>query len=342
MAANKKVFYIVEPAEWSTKWDGKYITENIKKLYNIPISILGVSKYRISRIQNQILHFGSRGTYLPHNFRYVNKSNNIIFTWFHGTDADTEYIKLLPIISKKLNVIHTSCSITKNQLINWGTEENIIKVSPLGVDTQLFNSANIKRKALIRKKLRIPESAICVGSFQKDGNGWGAGNTPKLIKGPDVFCEVIQRLKKKYPVFVLLTGPARGYVKNRLSSDRIPFKHYYLRNYLNIVRFYQALDFYLISSRAEGGPKALIESFATGIPVVSTDVGMVHDIAKHKYNALISKIDDTDSLVNNCEMIIGGNNLREKMILNGLETVKKYDWKLISERYYKEIYSRYL
>ena len=342
MVPNKKIFYIVEPIIWVTNWEGRYITENIKKLYNIPTALIRTSRRRISGIKKQILHFGSRNTYLPFNYSYVNKDNAIILTWYHGTDKDLEYIRLLPKVSKILDIIHTSCSITKEQLVKWGAEEKKIKVIPIGIDTNLFKNSNDSEKKHIRKKLKIPDNSICIGSFQKDGNGWGEGDTPKLVKGPDIFCEVVKKLKEKYPIFVLLTGPARGYVKKRLSSENIPFRHFYFKNYLNIVNFYKAIDLYIIASRAEGGPKALIESFASGIPVVSTDVGMVHDIARGGYNAMVSKIDDVENLVYSCGKLIENEGLREKIIKGGFETVKDFDWKIIAGRYYKEIYSKFL
>lgn len=339
----KKIYYIVEPIEWSTNWDGRYITKNISKLFNQPARVMKTSRFIISRIRSQILHFGSRNTYLPYNYKYVNKENDIVLTWFHGTDRDLDYIKLLPEVSKNLAVLHTSCTITKKQLIKWGADEEKIKIIPIGVDINLFKDAGdyISREK-IRKRIGVPDNAICIGSFQKDGDGWGEGNSPKLVKGPDIFCEVVKRLKEKYPIFILLSGPARGYVKKRLSSSGVPFKHLYLKNYLNIAKLYRVLDLYIISSRAEGGPKALLESFASGVPLISTDVGMVHDLAQNGYNAMVSKVDDIENLAHDCEKIIESGSLRKKIIMGGLETVKDFDWKIIAKRYYKEIYSKFL
>jgi len=152
----------------------------------------------------------------------------------------------------------------------------------------------------------------------------------------------MKRLNEKYPVFVLLSGPARGYVKKRLQSSGIPFKHLYLRNYPDIAKLYRAIDFYLVTSRAEGGPKALLESFASGVPLVSTDVGMVHDIGENGYNAMVSRIDDIEGLTHNCQRIIESESLKKKIVMGGFETVKSYDWEIIAKRYYKEIYSRFL
>jgi glycosyltransferase involved in cell wall biosynthesis len=341
--SKKKIYYIVESIEWSTNWDGRYIVGNVKRLFNQSARVVKTSRLMISRIKGQIIHFGSRNTYLPYNYKYVNKDNDIILTWFHGTDKDLDYIRLLPEVSKKrLSMLHTSCTITREQLIKWGAAGEKIKIIPIGVDIDLFKKASTCDSKEIRKRLGIPEGAVCIGSFQKDGEGWREGNSPKLIKGPDIFCDVMERLKEKYPIFILLIGPARGYVKNRLVSSGIPFRHLYLRNYLNIAKFYKALDLYLISSRAEGGPKALLESFASGVPVISTDVGMVHDVAENGRDAMVCRIDDVEDLVYNCQKIIDSESLRKKIIENGFKTVKDLDWKIIARRYYEQIYSKFL
>ena len=44
----------------------------------------------------------------------------------------------------------------------------------------------------------IDQNKILIGSFQKDGDGWGDGNVPKLIKGPDLFLKTIKILKEDF------------------------------------------------------------------------------------------------------------------------------------------------
>ena len=55
---------------------------------------------------------------------------------------------------------------------------------------------------------------------------------------------------------------------------------------------YNACDLYVVGSRCEGGPQAILECAATKTPIVSTDVGIaseilsescVFDIDKHTY-----------------------------------------------------------
>ena len=54
----------------------------------------------------------------------------------------------------------------------------------------------------IKHNLGIPEDYLVIGSFQKDGEGWGEGLKPKLIKGPDIFIETIKLIKQKRSKFL--------------------------------------------------------------------------------------------------------------------------------------------
>src|SRR5262249_8883378 len=90
--------------------------------------------------------------------------------------------------------------------------EKVFRI-PIGVDSERFRRRDDAMRAEARRELGLPESAFVVGSFQKDGVGWGEGLEPKLIKGPDVLVAVAERLARAIPeLVVLLTGPARGYV----------------------------------------------------------------------------------------------------------------------------------
>ena len=109
-----------------------------------------------------------------------------------------------------------------------------------------------------------------------------------------------------------------------------------------ISQYYHALDLYLISSRVEGGPKQISESWASGVPVVSTNVGMIPDISKDGINVLLAEVENIDQLVDKSSNILENEQLKQKLISNGLDTAKNYSWEKISKRYYNEIYSKLL
>ena len=75
---------------------------------------------------------------------------------------------------------------------------NKIILIPIGVDNSFFKPANKQKKLIARSNLNISKNEIVIGSFQKDGEGWDDGKTPKLIKGPDIFLKVVENLKEEF------------------------------------------------------------------------------------------------------------------------------------------------
>ncbi|NJL53878.1 glycosyltransferase family 4 protein [bacterium] len=192
---------------------------------------------------------------------------------------------------------------------------------PIGINLDYFQPQTPASRQQARQTYDIPHSAVVIGSFQKDGVGWDAGNEPKLIKGPDVFLETIAILKNKIPeLFVLLSGPARGYVKAGLESLSVPYHHYQLDYYPQVSELFQALDLYLVTSRQEGGPKAVLESMASGIPLVTTRVGQAMDLVQHGSNAWMVEVEEVEGLAYWAEYALTHTEVRDHAIQAGLQT----------------------
>ena len=135
----------------------------------------------------------------------------------------------------------------------------------------------------------------------KDGVGWGDGAEPKLIKGPDVLLAAVERLREVVPeLAVLLTGPARGYVAAGLERLGVPFRHVLLPDLDAVADAYRALDVCLVASRDEGGPKAVLESMATGVPIVTTRVGQAADLVRHGENGFLVDVEDAEGHRGRC------------------------------------------
>ncbi len=222
--------------------------------------------------------------------------------------------------------------------MQYGLKESHIVVIPLGVDLVNFKPLNLEEKKAKRKILNIPDNVFIIGSFQKDGDGWGDGKVPKFVKGPDIFCEVVEKISKKIPIYVVLTGPARGYVKERLNNINISFSHTYLNNFYDLISYYQILDLYLICSREEGGPKALIESMACGIPVVSTRVGMAPEVIEDGKDGFLSDEISTEKIYEKVDIFLNNSALSNQISKNALEKIKKYNLIDIAKLYWENIY----
>lgn len=336
----RNIYYVTDRANWSFYWDGFYITEGLKK-------IPGVHAYMSTdpwSYKNQILQFGDRYAYLHGPFERLSLSNHVFLTWFHGVpdDPDPNIRCLFNIMPRAVNLLKNivvSCKISEQVLVDFGIPAAKIVKIPLGIDLNRFFPLSETERFHLRSKLGISPDSICIGSFQKDGIGWGDGMEPKLIKGPDIFVEVVEKLYRKHKnIHILLTGPARGYVKKGLKKFNISYSHYNLADYHDIVQFYQVLDMYLITSRAEGGPKAFLESWAAGVPVVSTQVGMPADLIVHGKNGMLASVEDTAAIAEHAEKLIEEIHLSNECRRNALEEVKLYNWNRIAQQYYEKLY----
>lgn len=331
------LIYISEGKDWVIYTIGNYIVNNLKKSNSIN-AIIGSPFY----VKNKIIHFGTINLLLTdRGLTRLHPSNTYILTWFHIVPGDNR-LKYIPIINQKIDKIHTSSKITKEKLIELGFDEKKVVCIPLGVDSTHFNKYPKEKIIEIKKKYNIPQDKFIIGSFQKDGVGWGEGNEPKMVKGPDILCKVLSKLDNELDIHVLLAGPSRGYVKNQLKKYGVAYSHVFMKEYLKIVDLYNILDLYLITSRTEGGPMSILEAMASGIPVISTRVGMAEEIITNGFNGYIIEVEDVEQIFNYSKKILQNNSLRRKLSENATSIVKNYDWKYIAQRYFLDIYKEYL
>ena len=133
-------------------------------------------------------------------------------------------------------------------------------------------------------------TAYVIGNFHSDTAFTIGPDRPKWQKGPDVFAEIVRRVRETEPrVCVLLAGPRRHWLRRRLKAFGVPV--FFLgresegddfgvnildRSKLN--RLYNLLDLYLVSSRWEGGPHSILEACFAKTKVLSTRVGISEDV----------------------------------------------------------------
>jgi glycosyltransferase involved in cell wall biosynthesis len=214
--------------------------------------------------------------------------------------------------------------------------EKLVRI-PIPVDLDIFRPIGEAERYAARAHYGVPKGHLVIGSFQKDGVGWGKGEEPKLIKGPDVFLEVVARVACERPVFVLLTGPARGYVKRGLERLGVPYAHDFIEDYETLPRCYAALDVYLNSSAEEGGPKGIIESMASGIPVVSTRVGMAPDLIVSGQTGFLAEPGDPAALARAVLSIASDVDLRARMIPKAHEAVRICGTQAVGRAHWEKI-----
>lgn len=116
-----------------------------------------------------------------------------------------------------------------------------------------------------------PNGEMLIGSFQKDSNT--KSEKAKFEKNPQMFVDICEELKKRgHNIKVVLTGHSRRYVIRELSARNIPIWEHLRSDMINSL--YDALDWYFVTSRYEGGPQAVLECGYRKVKVLSTPVGL--------------------------------------------------------------------
>lgn len=155
------------------------------------------------------------------------------------------------------------------------TDKKITSI-PFWINQKLFYE--IQDKTKLRKKFGFKEDDYLIGSFQRDSEGDDL-DSPKLIKGPDIFYDLVSKeYEANKKIKVILAGKRRNFLINKLSKSDIAFEYFEMVDTKKLNELYNVLDLYIVSSRIEGGPQAILECAITKTPILSTDVGVSSEI----------------------------------------------------------------
>ena len=162
---------------------------------------------------------------------------------------------------------------------------------PYLIDVDIFRPLppDDKDLLILREQWGIPKDAYLIGNFHRDTEGADL-RTPKLVKGPDLLLEIFLELRHRgLNIHVVLAGPRRHWLLGRMEEEKIPFTYIGRRhdeddiavNFLprpQLNTLYNIIDLYIVPSRSEGGPHAILEAAAAGCKIISTPVGMAKDV----------------------------------------------------------------
>jgi glycosyltransferase involved in cell wall biosynthesis len=331
------VSFVVERRDWSIRWDGIQICRRVNDISPGTANLTT----RPERVVNGVAHFGSQFMWEVWH-EHISPKTAVAISYFHGKLEDgpdmARHVDAFRGAMNKIDRVIVANTEVESRLRSWGVPDDHLVRIPIGVDTTLFTPPSPETRQAARRQFGVPEDRLAIGSFQKDGNGWGEGNDPKMVKGPDLFLKAVEKLARDFPVFVLLTGPARGYVKTGLDDMGVPYAHHFLDDYLQIVSAYHALDLYLMTSREEGGPKAILECAATGVPLVSSRVGMASDVIVDGSTGFLVDVGDTDTTVGKAAALLESAALRERVTSAAHNSIEAYDWHHVGEQHYYNIY----
>lgn len=271
----------------------------------------------------------------------------IILHTFHGHVFHSYFGRLktevFKQIEKRLAKKSTGIiAISEQQKKELAFEHNIcepdkIRVIPLGLDLHKFNSDKEANRLQMRKTLALADDDVAIAIIGRLAP----------IKDHSFFLDVIAEIKTKtirsIKVFIVGDGSEHATIEERCNV--LNEKHGFfikMTSWIeNVAPIYHAMDIVCLSSKNEGTPVSLIEAQASGVPVVSTDVGGVKDIVEHGTTGFVVACNDKSAYVSHLLSLVEEDELRNTMASKGWSSVgEKYNYptlvKNITE-YYNEL-----
>ncbi len=180
------------------------------------------------------------------------------------------------------------------------------RVVPLGFDLSPFAAVDDALRVEARGMLNLPPDAMVITTVGR----------LTAIKQQQLFLEVIQRVVSVHPNAIALIagdGELRSELEGQAAALGIAGHVRFLGWRRDLATIYGASDVFLLTSRNEGTPVALIEAMATGVPGVSTNVGGVKDVINSPDVGVLAPLGNAAALADGVNRLLADRALRTRM-----------------------------
>ncbi len=188
------------------------------------------------------------------------------------------------------------------------------RVIPLGFELGALAALNDRDRRDSRQALGIPEDAQVVTTVGR----------LTAIKQHRLFLETAARIAAGHPRALFLIvgdGELRGELEQTAVDAGLRERTRFLGWRRDLPVIYGATDVFLLTSRNEGTPVALIESLAAAVPGVSTDVGGVRDVITGSDVGLMARVGDAEALADAVGLLLDDPAARRAMGARGRDSV---------------------
>jgi glycosyltransferase involved in cell wall biosynthesis len=243
---------------------------------------------------------------------------------FHSyfSNWKTKLIKLIEKkLAKKTTAIITISETQKKEICQIHKIADLDKthVIPLGFDLIKFNTNREEKRINTRKNLELKDDEIAIAII---------GRVTK-IKNHHFFLDVIEKILSEDPlikirVFIVGDGDLMPTITKRSEdiNEKFGNKIHMTSWVFDIASFNPGMDIICLTSDNEGTPVSLIEAQASGVPVVTTDVGGIRDIVSDGNTGYIVSKDDIEKFSEKLLDLINNKDRRMLFSKNGWEFVK--------------------
>ncbi len=207
-----------------------------------------------------------------------------------------------------------------------------VQVIYSGIDPDRFTGK--RNTGILHKEFRLPEKARIIG------------NTSALADHKDLYtfvdtAEILLRTYDDIYFFIIGEGMEREALEQYIREKNLEKRIILTGFRKDIPDVMPEFDVFLFTSKTEGLGTSVLDAFACGIPVVTTNAGGIPEIVKNNENGLMAHVSDSATLASQTSLLLNEKALCDKLRENAAETIKHFTKKVMAEKIYtayREIY----
>ena len=184
-----------------------------------------------------------------------------------------------------------------------------------GINLKEFEECEVDKK--LKLNLGIPERVKVVGLVAR----------LHPDKGQDIILDIAKDIREKIgEVYFLFIGSGEygEKLKERVRKEGLENCVIFTGGVKDIRRYYSLMDISVLPSRIEGFSNVILESFASGIPVIATRTGGNPEVIEDGKNGFLIDYGDKEELKEKIIKLLQDDDLRRKMGERGRKEVKKF------------------
>lgn len=153
----------------------------------------------------------------------------------------------------------------------------------------------------------------------------------------DVVVRAFAEVQKVFPdaqLDLVGGGPVEVEIRNlvqEMNLSGVNFKGVAARS--EIARFYDDADIFINASRLDNMPVSILEAFASGMPVISTEPEGMRYLVAHERTGLLSAVADAAALAQNVIRVLQDSELTDRLVVNAQQELERYSWPIVREQW---------
>lgn len=216
-----------------------------------------------------------------------------IHSWYtneHGKNIKGRFYTALELLTNhSLNLYITVSDRDRRSLLQSGIPQEIIEL--------IYNAVEIDASKLpgdskwLRQKFDLPEQSIICTAVGRLVH----------VKGYDVLINAIQQISARFPQLVCLIvgeGERRDDLSTQIQQAGLQnqIRLVGFQDRQNTLRILKSSDIFVMPSRYEGTPIALLEAAALGLPIIASDTGGIPELVTHEQHAILTAPENSTAL----------------------------------------------